>query len=86
MSGSPKTRCWRALAALAAILAVLILLLPQASSLHTAPVLAYLLVPIFLFGSLDTTAPQPAPPQISPDTRYTPARPSLFQRPPPLQS
>jgi len=83
MSRHPKIRGWKAVATLTAILALIILLLPHAPNHHAAPDLIFLLIPVFLFAALNTGSA----PHYSQTERVTasqsPARPSLFQRPPP---
>lgn len=82
MVGTRKIRSWKALALFAAILALVLLLLPQA---HHAAVV-FLLVPIFLFGLLDTLAPQHATALTITLPHWPATRLTLFQRPPPTQA
>ncbi len=80
-----QPRRQRMLVLIVLVVSLLFLLLAHAGSAHNAPVLCFVLVPIFLFGSVvllplvwltsSTTSDHSVPP---------PARPSLFQRPPPL--
>jgi hypothetical protein len=81
MIGARKIRSWKALALFTAILTLILLLLPQPANHHAAVV--FLLVPIFLFGLLDTLAPQQPADQTKIFPHHPPTRPTLFQRPPP---
>ncbi|HEX4577057.1 MAG TPA: hypothetical protein VH117_06875 [Edaphobacter sp.] len=83
MIGTPKIHGWKVLALFATILALLLLLLPQAAN-HHAAALVFLLVPIFLFGLLDTLAWQRLSTPSTTLSLRLQTRPSLFQRPPPV--
>lgn len=84
MISNHQRRAVKVIAVLALVFALVLLLLPQTSGSHAAPILWLALVPVFLFGIVDTSPSQRLPTESKDPARdCQPARSALFQRPPP---
>jgi hypothetical protein len=69
---------------MAGVLSLLLLLLLPQSSLCAAPALfCFILIPVFLFGCIETVWTLLPNFVLAEPNRSVPERPSLFQRPPP---
>jgi hypothetical protein len=84
MTRSHQLRAIKIIAVLALLSALLLLLLPHTTGSYSPQILWLTLVPLFLFGILDTRPSQWLPARANRPAKHNhSSRSALFQRPPP---
>jgi hypothetical protein len=83
MVHQPERRVLRFLAAAAVVLGLLLLLLPHSAAFHSDIAACFVLLPVLLFGIVESSDPALPAKESLLDFYRAPIRSALFQRPPP---